>query len=843
MAGYPYSTSYLPNQMESLDKKLGKFDQNGKYTPTKWGEESMDFFDFIGSMQTREKKKDWKNYQLFNGQYDFADYEYVTKPFEDQFGDIPSQMRHFSIVSAPIKVLYGEMKAMPLSFFCKAEDQDSKNEYTRTRADLLHQYIQTQFLEKLKEQGVDISNPEVVQSMTPPEIQEYMARSYSSTAEQWSQSVLQFEIKKNDIKAKLLEGFKDGLIVGKEFYMSTIVNGEPLFRLLNPLYTFYDKSLDVEFVDEGDFAGIRPFLTPSEIIQSWGKFMSEEQIREVMDYGNFGRRGTYNNSTGINSIQFDVENKDILFTDYIFSDSNMNDVFSTLFSDQSTLRMARIPVTIAFWKSKRKIGYLHYFDEEGAEQMMLVDENYKEQEEQGEWIEWDWVNQVWEGTKIGTDIYLNIRPLAYQGVSIYRIYECKLPITGVLYNTRNSRPTSLLDEMKPYQEQFNIHMYELEKDTNTNLGKIMFMSLRHIPKSKGWDEKKWLWYLKALKIAWVDDSVENLKGQQSNFSHFQTADASLMGEIAEKIKILEWLKNECNYIAGISPQRLGEVQTTETLGGVERSIQQSSAQSQIYYQTHQRVVQRALTIHLNTCQVAYSDNRQLSFFLDDMSRAFTEIDGAKLSLADLGVFLTDSAEDYRVLNAVRAMAQPAMQNGADLADVLTVETDNSIAKIKDTLEKLKKERIAREQQQLQMEQQKVQAAMEDKEKDRQWQSNENQLDREKDLQVAEMKIVASESLGAKETDVNQNNVPDFVEVGQLALEQSRHNFERALGLKSQLIDEKKLRLDQEKLQVEKQMHKDEMKLSDKELKQKKYSDDMKLRVAKQNKKNKPPTKK
>lgn len=820
----------LPNQMESLSKKLGKINADQKYTPSQWGKDNMDFFDFVGGLQTREKKKDWRNYQLFNGQYDYSEYEYVTKPFEDQYAELPAQMRHFSIVSSPIKVLYGEMKAMPLSFFCKAEDQSTKSEYTQIKSGLLKQYVYAQFLEKLKAQGVDVNNQEVLQTMTPPEIQEYMSKGYTATVEQWAQSVLQYEIKKNDIKAKFIEGFKDGLITGKEFYMSTIINNEPVFQLLNPLYVFYDKGIDVEFIDEGDFAGFRPLLTPSQIIQNWGKFMTESQIKEVLEYGGDGRRNTWDNSRGISSIKFDTDSRDIMFTDYSFPNSNTSDAFSTLFVDQNTLQLGRLPVTIVFWKSKRKIGYLHYFDEDGNEQVMLVDENYTAVKEQGEWIEWDWVNQVWEGTKIGTSIYLNIRPLEYQGVSLNKIYECYLPITGGLYNARNSTPTSMLQEMIPYQEAYNIYMYKLEQDFNSELGKIMFMSLRHIPNRKGWDEKKWLWYLKAMKIAWVDDSIENMKGQASNFSHFSTADATLGDAIQSKIEILEWLKRECNYIAGITPERLGSTTQTETLGGVERSIQQSAAQSQLYFQTHNRIVQRALTRHLNTCQVAYSEGgKELNFFLDDMSRAFVEIDGGKFSLADLGVFVTDSSEDYRILNSIRSMSQPAMQNGADLADVFVIQSENSISKITETLEKIKRERREREDAANQIKQQQIQMAAQDQEAQRQWQSNENALDREKDIYVAQLKVDASAALGSKEVlDSDQDSIPDYIETGRLALDQLKQGYEMNLGLKKHMIEEKKISLEDKKI-------KQEMAIKEKEIKQKDRSDQAKIRIAKMNK--------
>lgn len=833
---YPFNVTSLPNQMKSLDEKLGKTNPSTKeYIPSEFGKDCMDFYDFVGSLQTREKKKDWKNYQLFNGQYDFSEYEYVTKPFSEQFGEMPAQMRHFSIISPPIKTLYGEMKSIPLSYFCKAEDQNNKNEFMETKTKLLFGFVQQQIVSNLQAQGYQVED---MQAMMPEKIEDYMRKDYTAVVEQWGQSALQYEIKKNDIKAKLLEGFKDGLIAGKEFYLSTIINDAPLFRLLNPLYVFYDKSLDVEFIDEGDFAGLRPFLTPSEIIANWGKYLTPSQVQEVLEYGSFGRRQTWNNSTGPESIQFDTENRDMLFTDHIFSTNNLNDMFGSLFTDQSTVRLGRLPVTIVFWKSKRKIGYLHYFDETGVEQVMLVDENYKEQEEQGEWIEWDWVNQVWEGTKIGTNIYLNIRPLNYQGVSLNKIYECRLPITGGLYNARNSKPTSLLDEMKPYQEAYNIYMYKLEQDFNSEMGKVLLMSLRHIPNRKGWNEKTWLWYLKAMKIAWVDDSAENLKGQ-SGINQFTAMDMSLGDAIQRKIEVLEWLKEQCNYIAGISPQRLGETQATETLGGVERSVRQSATQSELYFQQHQRICQRALTNHLNVCQLAYHEGADLSFFQDDMSRAFVQIDGGKFELADLGVFITDGVEDYRILNALRSMAQPAMQNGADLADVAELETTSSISEIKEILKKVKQERLKQMQSEQALEQQAIQSKEQMFKKQMQNENMNKQLDRETQIEIAEIRASGNALIGTENADANNDGTIDILEMTRVALEQSQQAYDQALGLKQHNLDQKQQSLDERKQSLEEKRLTVEKQLKEKEIAQKDRADRMKLRIARAKPKPKP----
>lgn len=803
------SVSGLPNQFQGLVDKLSEDNEN----PSKFARECMDFFDGASGAQLDEKRKIWKNYQLYSGTYDYQDYEYVTKPFEEDFGELPSQLRHYPIISPPIKTLWGEMNGMPFNYFCKAEDQHSMNEFNRTKTDLLQKYVMQQLTTELTNKGIPIQSQDQVQQMMPHEIETYMTRKFTPTVEQWASYTLKYEVKKQSIKEKTMTGFLDGLIAGYEFYMSYNFNGRSTsFDVLNPMYTFYDKGTDVEFIDEGDYAGFRLPMTSSQIMDMWGKDLSENQINKLFNTFSNSKFGRTITGTGPDTIQFDTTDRNTYYFDMLGVNGEWT--MDSLFSPSSNnFVVERIPVVMVFWKSKRKIGYLHFYDQMGIEQMTIVDEFYKENKKRGEWIEWDFVNQVWEGTKIGSDIYINVRPCSYQGVSINNVTQCKLPITGIAYNARNSRATSLLDEMKQYQEAFNIYMYKLEQDFNSEIGKVLLMSLRHIPNRKGWDEKKWLWYLKAMKIAWVDDSLENMKGQTSGFNQMSAIDASLGDEIASKIKVLEWLKSECNYLAGITPQRLGETQSSETLGGVERSIRQSVAQSEIWFQNHIRVVQRALTNHLNVCQKAYSEGKQLYLTLDDMSKAFVDIDGGVFELADLGVFVTNMSEDQRVLQALRSLAQPAMQSGADLADIAELETTDSITELKDQLQRMKQERIQREQQKQQIEQQKIQSAQQMLQHQIDNENMNKQLDRENAVRIA----LINHADASQEEATEPTDSASSTDMYKLQLDASKLAYEQALGLRKESREDKKLQLEQQKVNNEKAKANEELKLKEKEL--------------------------
>lgn len=830
MSDYNTFWAGLPNQLVPLSEKIG----NGEGA-TNWGKRCMDFFDAVGAFQTEEKRKDYKNYQLFNGQYEPADYEYAIDPFllDDQPEGM-AKFRHYPICSPPIKELWGEIKNRPFNFMCKGESDEQANVFMESKADMLKQFVQSQVMGILQQEGKLQIDPQTQQPMTPPQIEKYMKRSYQSEIERFANLTLKYELKARELKKKCDNGAFNGLIAGKEFYLSTIINEEPYFNTLNPLVVFYDKSLSMKYIDEGDYAGTRDYMSPSQVINTYGSQMSEDEVKSLMvNYSVSGMRqvsqiGAYG---AINS-QSPLYSTDVVSFQDLFHDSqNQFNYFNNqlgLLQNGTTLHAGRIPVTTAYWRSKRKIGFLTWEDENGMEQEDVVDESYKPVKSKGEHVEWQWVNELWEGVKIGTDIYIGIRPCPYQFKTLDRIHDIKLPITGIIYNCLNSRPTSILDEMKPYQELYNIMMYKLEKDMNTEMGRVLLMNYSAIPKREGWDEKKWLWYLREMKIAWADTSKENFP-EGSNFAHYQSIDASLGDSIQYKIEQLEYLRKQCNYIAGTTDARLGSTSNSETVGGIERSVAQSVNQTEMYFSTHQDVVQRALSIHLNTCQLAYKDGKILNFIGDDMATNFGKIEAGVFPYERMGVFMSDSTEDWRILNALRSMAQPALQNGADLLDVAELETTNSIAEMRDKLEEIKEERIQREQQANALKQQELQQQQAQWEQQRQDVIVDKQLDRQNKIDIEQLKIFGDAALGAKNADVNQNGIPDALEMAKLAHENSKTYFENMFKQREisqrdkeashkQRIEEKKIDLKAKEIALKDKHHIQSMKMEEKKMK-------------------------
>ena len=72
-----------------------------------------------------------------------------------------------------------------------------------------------------------------------------------------------------------------------------------------------------------------------------------------------------------------------------------------------------IRVVKVVWKSKKKIGCLYYINPmTGEQEETTVSEEYKPAK--GEIVQWKWINEYWEGYKIGQDMYKTIKPRRIQ---------------------------------------------------------------------------------------------------------------------------------------------------------------------------------------------------------------------------------------------------------------------------------------------------------------------------------------------------------------------------------------------------------------------------------------------
>jgi hypothetical protein len=769
---------------------------------------TMDYFSNKGYSEYIKNNNTFvKNYDLMNGILRMADFYQDTeiKSFTDVMTDdlaLPAHVKHYSIVTAPINSLIGEITKRPDTYKTKAFDDDSKAQELQAKTEILMTYITQQAKEhiliKMKESGEEIPSDDEVNKMTMAQVQDELD-SYSSVAEKWSNHVLTCNKADFNMKEKSEEAFRDLCITSREFFHIYADNSKLGFNVevANPKNVWQLTTPDKKYVSDvtgraqGAYAaGTVMVMEFSEIMEAFPDLTKDEidHLRSSMqDFGLINTResnlGNPNAGEGTDTIKYDTFDPLVLQTRMIVESSmkENNDGlqdFLGLTSNVSAFGYKYVVVR-AYWMSKKKIGNVVYLDEMGIEQAMMVDETYKSGIIPTQVsLTWGWANQWYEGVKIGPDIY-HMKPFDL-------LPYC--PIIGTVHNQKNTEARSILDLMKPFQVMYNICMNQLYKLLEKEIGNVASINIRRVPVPKDGDAQDALdiWELEARErgIIFDDDSPENTKAPVSNTTIARNIDLTRSNEIQSRYNLAIQLKQECWELIGMSKQRMGSVAASETATGTQQAMQSSYVQTEPLFVAHEYVLGQfyQAIIDASLYIECTKPESTLSYINSEGTSSFVKVNGSDLRFRDLKVFLTNRPEDIQMFNEIRALAQPLMQNGGSLYDVIELYSTKSLREMKKVFKELRDQQIqerqtASDQQQQQINANKeAQAASNDTAQKMQenllaHQDYQNELDRINKKEVAVINALSRNENATADTD--GTGVADALEITNMANEKER----------------------------------------------------------------------
>lgn len=752
-------------------------------------------------------------YDLYNSIYNEKDLKYVTNPFKQDDG-FPAMAQDYNIIKPYVDQLLGEETKRPFNFHPQRTSDIAASELQEKAKEMLMDYIQATIASKLSpEQAARYEQALATgEIQTPEAIAKYLQKDYKDIAETEAYHALQFLKRKLNLTHEFYKGWKDALIGGEEIYYIGVINGDPYVERVNPMYFDYEHSLDLEFIDDAAWCRRKMIMSATEIYDRFYDKMSERQLNELLEL--IDQRPGAGNNPEIRKTSIDYESiklhKINSFTDNPFD-------------------IDHIVVYHCCWKSFKKIGFVTLLNPEtGEAEEFQVDEDYKVTGTEQS-VEWDWIIEVWEGYRIGDDMYIGIQPIEYQHISADNPNSQKLPYTGVVYNNTNSKPRSLVSMMKPLQYMYIVVWYRLELALSRDKGKVAVMDITQIPKSMNIDVNKWMHYLSALGVAFINPYDEGWDipgregGKPSQFNQLSSWDLTMSNVIAEYIQLMQKIEDMVAKLTGITPQRQGQIAASELVSNANTAVNMSYHITEPWFWNHNQVKRRVLTMLLNTSKAAWKDNkRYLNYILDDATRAFVQLSD-NFFYEDMDIFVDDSTKNQQYIDQLKQLLQPAMQNGASLLDIAEIITLDNMSMIKNRLEEIEQKRMEQMQQQQQAEQQAQQqiAEQQNQLKEEELMLKEAEMDLEKykvDQDNATKITVAQLNAyrGAENMDQDMNGIPDPIEIGKQALEQQKINSDIAtkqleLNNKRREIEQKR-EAENKKIQLEKDRMKHETEL-------------------------------
>lgn len=752
----------------------------------------------FGEMQTY--------YNLYNSIFDEKDFKRVTNPFKVDDG-FPATPQDFNIIRPKIDLLIGEETKRPMNFRVVRTSQEAASELMEKEKQMLMQYIMAAITARMSEEEAaqfqeQLANGEV---MPPEAIAKYMERDYKDVIENTAYHTLVYLKEKLNIDNEFIKGWKDALIAGTEIYYVGVLNDEPYMERVNPLYFSYDKSPDLEYIEDGSWCCRRMRLPVAEIYDRYYDKLTEKdlnKLNEMLTGTPMNDRGEKDPVDNFNSIQMHIYD---------------NPVY-----DQKSRYC--INVWHCCWKSFKKIYYVTTLDEAGQPQVTIVDETYKKVGTELS-VETDWIVEVWEGYRAGSDLYFGIQPIEYQHISIDNPNSQKLPYCGCIYSNTNSRPRSLVSILKPLQYMYIVLWYRLELAIARDKGKVINMDITQIPKSMNITPDRWMHYLSSVGVNFINPYEEgwNIAGREggkpATFNQITSLDLTMSNVIAEYIQLMDKIEILAGTISGITTQRQGEISTSELVGNVERSVVQSSHITEPLFWAHNQCKRHVLNMLLNTAKGAWEQTgkKKLSYIFDNGERAYLDI-ADKFYYEDMDVFVSDTSKDLENIRKLQQLIQPAMQNGASLLEAAEILTNDNFNIIKQKLQEMQKrqEDQIKQQQEAEQNTQMQLQQMQNEQREQELMLEEAKMDLERykidaDNQTKIAVAEISTYRGTEEKDVDNNGIPDPEEMYKIAMDQQKIRSgefvkDREIKYKKN-IEDKKIELERDRMKHEMELQK------------------------------------
>lgn len=717
------------------------------------------------------------NYNLVNNIVDPEEVKRVINPYNLE-AEFTAEYKNYPLINSYLMVLLGEERESPFHPMVTMTNPDLINQKLQDMTGMMNETIIQQVV------SADFSEEEAQKRIQ--EQSKYLKFNYRDRRERMASQILRYGYLQNDMKEMFSRTFEDLLIGSEQLASAEILGGEPILRKINPLNLFTIRSSDTYKVEESDMIVELSYIPVGQVIDEHHDDLSDSEIKKLEEGYEF-------NSSASSLFTRQLKNQPINLESWIIQQGGIGNIIEANASQSSYLggsfdEFGNVRKLRILWKGMRKLGILSYLDEQGDLQKDYIDEDYPLSDEEKEWVKWIWVSEWYEGTKLADDIYVKMGPRPVQFRSMDNPSSCSPGIVGNIMNVNSSQALSFVGLNKDYQLTYNYFMHKLWEELKTYKGKVARVNTSLIPSSFTLDQ--FLFYVDQMKIAFEDPFNEGNEGaamgklagnlNQSSGS-YEFGDSQVINNI---LGILTFLENRIQDSTGITPQRKGEIQSRETVGGVERSVEQSSMNTSKYFDVHDNFKVRALEIYLETAKVAWKgQNFQRQFVMDDGSQQVLDFDSDVFTESSYGIFTNGTNQDKSMMQTLKSLTQPFLQSGGTFSMVMELYRTQDMASLQRKFEAFEE----------QVRQQQEEAGKMAEETRRMQMQKEDQLEQAK-LEIEKYKADLDSQTKIQVAQMKQNEEPEEEENDDLEeekLEETIRKNKKQEELKQQEINIKK----------------------------------------------------
>lgn len=767
-----------------MEGRINKIDQPRQKLPysqknKEWRKDNLDYADkhsfYYNDSVRRTLKNKAINLNLYNGILDMNDLTQVVNPNHLEASYVPEEIPHNPIIVPKIDLLVGEEIKRRFDWYAIVVNSDAISKKEEDKKLFLMQKL-TSFLE------ANYEEEELKRKMD--ELGKYMKYSWQDLREKMANQILKYYWQELNFAEKFSKGFKDALIMAEEIYNVDISHGEPIMEKLNPLKVHAVRTGNSDRFEDAGIIILEDHKSANQLVDEYFDELKEDEIDYLLNYTNKSGKGAYSEDYNNHTLFRDGnENKGMYDTVFNLAELNGHYFNSNYTDENGNIRELKVR-----WKSLRKVKRIKFYDEQGETQYRFESEEYKIDKNLGEEESQFWISEAWEGIKLGKDVYLKMKPRQIQYVKANNPSKGHLGVIGQIYNTNQGKAVSLVDRAKNFQYMYDSVFDRLNKAISTNYGKILELDLAKIPTN--WEIEKWMHFAVVNKIAVVDSFKEGAHGQSTGKLAGNMAsglggraiDMETGAYIQQHIQLLEFIKMEMGELCGVSRQREGQISNRETVGGVERSVNQSSHITEYWYMQHEAVKIRVLEAFLETAKIALKDvkNKKVQHILDDQTIEILNMETEDFAESDFGILVTNTSKSIELEQAIKQYAQAFIQNGGSMSTIMDIYFSPSLSDMRRKLE-IAEQEIQERNSQAQTESNKIQqeanqAAQALEQQKLQLEDTKNIRDNDTKRYIAEL---SNNGENLKSENINDDGIMDPLDISkfELDVEKVRKDYE------------------------------------------------------------------
>ena len=816
---------------------------------TTWKKDSMEYLcSQADEYYSENYERMFKNYQLHNNEVSQLDFQNYIDPLGLDAGQGRDYIQAFNKTYNKIQVLKGEELRRPWNYHVIDFSKNATNKVIRMREREFRAYFENVVgIEIQKQQEyMQVQAQAMTQGLSPKKAEELYQQKLEELAAK-EQEVLNPQQIQNKYKnyrlthekalAKLLrdrtnslklrhiknEGFFDISVAGTEAIMVLPVNGKATVELLNPLGLAYYKSPETEFIHKGDYAIYKREMTLNGLLEYLHQYLSDSEIEklETEMIRVFGTDAKLFSKDGYSPSHFEHLNK----RKTPYSAYYNSGILHAGGYGQSNVDEGYFNLYTAFWKTWERVGFLETVDEFGDKDLVLVSDDFPvpdnaiktvikskvgrnktilnwEDELTGQpySIFYEYIPHVYMGHRVEDSIYVGIK--LYEGYTPdpRDPFNCSLPIFGVSFNNRNSTIVSPMDRMRPWQNLYFLIMAKWLKLISQDKGVVQLLNVLMLDPKLGVEKTMQyatdMGYLPYNPLANTEGAgvVQNMKASEA-------LNLSSINQIKYYAEILRFVEEQIGEAAGISKPREGQTQSNTNVSDNRQDLMQSATITEPQLIIHDLLWEDVLNELLKQeviliKQGGFENQRSL---LSEEELAIINLDTIELESANMGVRIANNGSINNIMAQLKSNAQALIQNDKiRLSTLVEMLTEEDLALLKDKIKTMEEEMDARE------------GAMQQNQLEAEKARQEREIEFREDAQAHELEMVDRKGMwdvrarevmsfmGQMDQDINDNGVPDQLEIERLKLDKSKITLEERKQKETERANKAKEKIEMKK---------------------------------------------